>query len=247
MAPTTLRASARGTSMVDVIVAVALLSILMAASYGSLAMQLRTFGTQAMMSQSMNEARVAFQVMTDQVAMAGFGVPSATVPAATTKLVTATTTQLSFWTRVDAGHTYLSVAAPANASAVTVVSAAGLAAGTSVYITDTNRWYFGSVQQVSGTTVRLTPRLTYDFSAGSPLIPVERVTFEVLGNELRRNGHRFIDHVTDLTFAYDSATLSAIRRITMQLTVQTPAVDPATRQRQSVALTTQVTPPNLGL
>jgi hypothetical protein len=239
--------SARGTSLIDVMVSTLLLSLVMAAGYSNLAMQLRTDAAQTMTTETMNDMRAALRVMAEQVAMAGFGVPTATTPSAAAKLITATPAQLSFWTKVNATHTYLTAAAATNATSVAVLSAAGLKAGSSIYVTDNTDWYLGTVQSVTGTTLNISPPLTYNFAAGSQMTPVERVTFQLVGSNLQRNGKNFIGNVTGLNFAYDSATLSAIRRITITLSGQTRAVDASTRKKLSFSVTTQVAPANLSL
>ncbi len=237
--------SVRGTSLLDVMVTTLLLSVVMAAAYSNLATQMRSHVAQTMTTETMNDVRMALRVMAEQVAMAGFGVPSATTPSAAAKLATATATQLSFWTKVSATHTYLTAVAAKNATSVTVTAVSGLRTGDSVYITDDSVWYFGTVQSAAGTTVTLSPPLTYNFAAGSQLTPVEQVSFQLAGTELQRNGKHFIGNVTGLTLAYDSTTLGAIRQITITLSGQTRAADPATGKRLAVSVTTRVTPANL--
>jgi Tfp pilus assembly protein PilW len=239
--------STRGTSMIDLMVATVLLSLIMAAGYSSLAVQLRTQATQALTAATMNDLRTGLRVMKEQVAMAGFGVPTATTPSAAPKLITADPAQFSFWTKVNATHTYLTAAAATNATSLTVLSAAGLEAGTSIYVTDNTDWYSGTVQSVAGTTVAISPPLTYDFAAASQVTPVESVTFQLVGSALQRNGKDFIGNVTDLKFTYDADTLSAIRRITITLSGQTRAVDASTGKKISVSVTTKVAPTNLSL
>ena len=244
--PSTVR-SLRGTSLIDLLIAMVLLSLLMAAGYSSLASQFRVYATESMVSESLNEQRTALRVMADQIWMAGFGVPTATSPAKAADLITATPTQLSFWTKANAAHTYLTASALKNATVVSVLSANTLAAGMSVYITDTTNWYLGTIQKVADTTVTITPALTYGFSAGALVTPIEQVTFALVGNELQRNGRRFIGNVAGLTFTYDSTTLNAIRVITVQLTVQTRAANPTTGTRTATTMTTRIAPPNLAM
>jgi prepilin-type N-terminal cleavage/methylation domain-containing protein len=239
--------SPRGNSLMEVLVAILLLSLLMAAGYTSLFSQFRAYASQSMVSESLSDERTALRVMADQIWMAGYGVPTASTPSKAAELITATPTQLSFWSKSNAVHTYLTANALKNATSVTVLSNTGLKVGTSVYITDTTNWYFGTVQSVTGTSATVTPALTYAFLAGSQLTPVEQVTFTLVGNQLQRNGHRFIGNVTGLAFTYDSATLSAIRVITVQLTVQTRAAKPGTGTRVATTMTTRIAPPNLGL
>src|SRR5262249_42925230 len=144
-------------------------------------------------------------------------------------------------------HTYLSAIALRNATTLSVLSAQGLTAGTAVYISDSSDWYSGTVQRTDGTTIVLSPALTYNFGAGSLVIPVEQVTFELIGTSLMRNGHTFIPNVSSLQFTYDSATLNAIRSIGIRLGVNTRSVDPNTSRPISVTVSTQVAPPNLAL
>jgi hypothetical protein len=154
---------------------------------------------------------------------------------------------LSFWTKANAGHTYLTANALKNATAVSVLSASGLATGMSIYITDTTNWYLGTIQKVTGTTVKIDPALTYNVSAGGFVAPIEQVTFALVGSDLQRNGRRFIGNVCGLNFTYDSTALSAIRVITVQLTVQTRAANPTTGTRASTTTTTRIAPPNLAM
>lgn len=236
-----------GLSMVELLVATALLSLVMAAAYSNLIAQVRTHATQQLTAESMNDARMAMRVMSEQIEMAGFGVPLATTPSSAPRLIAATPSQLTFWTKVTATHTYLTAAAAAGSSTINVVSTAGLKAGMSVYVSDATRWYLGSIRTVTGNSLLLSSALTYAFAAGAPVTPVEQVTFERAGSELVRNGKRFIGNVTALSFVYDSTTLTAIRQITISLSVETRARDLATRRRLPFTLTTRVAPPNLGL
>jgi hypothetical protein len=239
--------SLRGSSFIDLLVAITLLSLIMAAGYASLASQFRAYATQTMVGESLSDERTALRVMADQIWMAGFGVPTATSPSKAAELITVKPSELSFWTKADAAHTYLAATALKSATSVTVMSASALTVGASVYITDGTNWYFGTVQQITGTAVRVSPALTYNFLAGSLITPVEPVEFALVGDELQRNGKRFIGNVTDLSFSYDSTTLSSIRVITVRLTVQTRAASPGTGTRIATTMTTRIAPPNLGL
>jgi len=243
--PVRLRARA-GLSMVELLVATALLGLVMAAAYSNLISQIRTHATQRLVTESMTDVRTAMRIMSEQIEMAGFGVPLATTPSSAARLVTATPTKLTFWTKVTATHTYLSAAAAAGTSTITVASATDFKAGMSIYVCDSTRWYFGSIRTVTGNSLLLSSTLTYAFAAGSPVTPVEQVTFERVGTDLKRNGKRFIGNVTALSFTYDSATLTAIRQITIALSVETRANDIATGRRLPFTLTTRVAPPNLG-
>ncbi len=237
----------RGVSLIEVLVTVSLLSLLMAAAYSSLIMQMRAHAAQTLMAETMHQARSALQVLTDHIEMAGFGVPTATRPSVPDSLLIAEATRLRFWSDVATTHTYLTADALRNDRSVTVLTSAGLAAGDAVYLTDTTNWYFGTVTAVNGTTVQVSPPLTYNFTAGSLLNPVEQVTFELADGELRRNGRPFIPNVAALEFTYDSQTLREVRVITIELTVETRATDVNRGRPLEVTVRTQVAPPNLAL
>jgi len=236
-----------GYSLVELMVATVVLSVVMAAAYGNLISQMRTYATERLLTETEDDARVAMRILTDQIEMAGFGVPIAATPSSATRIVTAAPTELSFWTKVTAAHTYLAAAAAVGATSIVVASATGLAKGQKIYVSDVNRWYLGTIQSISGSTVALNPTLTYAVGAGSLVTPVEQVTFKLVGTELQRNGKRFIKNVTGLTFAYDAVTPTAIRQITVTLSVQTRGVSATTRKRIHESLSVKAVPPNLAL
>jgi type II secretory pathway component PulJ len=236
----------RGASLVEVLAALALSSICLGAAYGSVIVQTRRQAAQAAVSEAEHAGRLAFEVMVKQIANAGFGVPRPTSPSAAPMIVTANATTLAFWTNAMTAHTYLASAVAAGAQTLTVVSANGIAAGGSVYIADDTQWRLGTVQSVSGTTVRLAAALTASFAAGSFVLPVEQVTFALASGALQRNGRTIIPNVTALSFTYDSTTLTSIRVITVSMTVQSRARDLG-GTRQSITLGTRIAPPNLAL
>jgi hypothetical protein len=241
------RPGERGSTVVEVLVATALIALVMGVAYGSLAAQMRRHAGQTLLSESLHAARTGFTVLTEQLALAGFGVPTATTPSRAPMLVTAEATRLSFWASPDAAHTYLGSAAALGARSINVLSAAGLSAGTRLYVADATRWYSGTVSAVRGTTIDVTPALTYNFAAGSPVAPVQLVTFEYADGALRRNGRALIPNVTALTFSYDRSTPAAVRLVDVALTVRTRAPEPGGGGFRTVTLNARVTPVNLGL
>lgn len=236
-----------GLSAIELIVASALLGIIMAAAYGNLVSQLRVYATEQLVSESVGDARTAMRIMADQIAMAGFGVPAAAPPAQAPRLVTAAPTRIAFWARIDAAHTFLAAGAGAGSGSLSVVSTAGIPRGSAVYVSDASGWHFSTVRAVAGNQLYLMTPLASAFRAGALVTPVEQVTFELVGTELRRNGRRLIGEVTGLAFAYDQPRLADVREITITLTVQTRAPGLLARRRLPFTLTTRVTPPNLGL
>ena len=239
----------RGSSVIELMVTMVLLSLLMGAAYSSVIAQMRSHATQTLVSETMLAARSALSVLADQVELAGFGVPTANLPSTAPSLIRAEASRLSFWTNVTTTHTYLTAKARKNASLIKVVSAAGLATGSRVYITDTVDWYRGTVSSVDGlsNTVHVTPALSYDFGEGSFVTPIEQVTFELVGNALQRNGRLFIPNVSQLRFTYDATDLRAIRVISIALDVQTRAADVNRGKKITVSVATEVAPPNLAL
>lgn len=240
-------ASTCGTSLVEMLIATGLLSILMATAYGSLISQMRTHATQTLVSETLLAARGALAVLADQIDAAGLGVPHATKPSTATALVTAELRRLSFWANFPPHYTYLTTTAAKASTQLTVQSTAGLLAKSTVYIASSDSWHFATVVKVGTNTLTIDTPLAYSFAAGSPVMPVEQITFELVNGALVRNGHALIPHVRDLTFTYDAATLAAIRVIGVHLTVETRSIDPRTKAPLPVTVQTQVTPSNLSL
>lgn len=239
--------SACGTSLVEMLIATALLGILMAAAYGSLISQMRTHATQTMVSETMLAARSALAVLTAQIDAAGLGVPHATQPSTAAALITTEPQRLTFWADVPARHTYLATSAAKASTQLAVQSSAGLVAGSTIYIATSDNWQFATVVTVANNTLTIDTPLAYGFAAGSPIMPVERVTFELVKGALVRNGHAVIEHVRDLTFTYDAVKLDAIRVIGIRLTVETRSIDPRTGAPLPITVQTAVTPVNLSL
>jgi prepilin-type N-terminal cleavage/methylation domain-containing protein len=240
-------ASNRGTSLVEVLIAIGLLGLLMSAAYGSLVAQMRTHATQMMVAETMNAGRSAMSILTQQVGLAGFGVPAANNPSPAPTFVAAERSRLSFWANVSTAHTFVAAAALENGREVDVVSAAGLQKGDSIYISDSDVWYIGAIESVSGNRLRLASPLSANFVAGSLVTEIEQVTFEVVDRQLRRNGRPLASGVTGLAFTYDAKSLEAIRVVGIRLQVETRDIDPGTGRRVSLSLAAEVAPPNLAL
>lgn len=237
---------AGGYTLIEMLVALALMGIVMGGAYGSLIAQMRRQAAQAMQSEAMHAGRLAMNVVAAQIANAGFGVPTATSPSAAGSIIAAEPTRLSFWTNVATAHTYLTAAAKSGSRSVTVLSVSGIQPGASLYIADSSHWFRGSVGAATGTTVELDQELTYNFAAGTLIIPIEQVTFDVADGALRRNGRMFIPNVTSLSFTYDAEKPEQIRRITIILTLQARGTDLG-GVRRTITLGAVVAPPNLAL
>lgn len=240
------RCAAAGASLIEVLVAMTISSLCLAAVYGSLIVQARRHAAQAGMAETLHASRLAFETLTKQITNAGFGIPQPTSPSAAASIVAATPTRFTFWTNTGTHHSYLRTAVAAGGRTVSVVSADGIENGNSVYIADDNRWAVGTVQSVSGTSLQLAAGLASGFAAGSLVLPVEQVTFSLADGVLERNGHPLIRNVTDLRFTYDSTTLAAIRVITVGLTVKGRVPDVGGTHR-SITLGARIAPPNLAL
>ena len=235
-----------GTSLVEVLVAVAISSVCLAIAYGSVIIQSQRQMKQAAVSEAQHASRVAFDVLTQQLANVGFGVPGASSPSAAPAIVAAEPTKLTFWTNTRTDHTYLTSAVAKANSTINVLSTSGMAAGTSVYVTDDTQWFLATVRSVSGTAVQLAQPTTVGFAAGSLVLPVEQVTFSFADGTAQRNGHPFIHDVTALSFTYDATTLENIRVITISMTMRS-RVAHARGTRQSFTLGARIAPPNLAL
>ncbi|MBX3023743.1 prepilin-type N-terminal cleavage/methylation domain-containing protein [bacterium] len=235
-----------GTTLIEVLVAAAIFALAAGTAYASLIAQIRRHADQMMIAEMLHAGRLAFDDMTAEIANAGFGVPKPAVPSSAPSIVVAEPSRVQFWTVVSTAHTFLTAAAAMNASTVTVLSTAGLKVDATVYLSDQSRWYRGTVQAISGNTVKLTPALTYNFAAGSLVTPAVLVTYELVNGALTRNGRVFIPNVTGLQFTYDAKTPGDVRLIDVSMTVQTRAADLG-RARRTVTFGARIAPPNLVL
>jgi prepilin-type N-terminal cleavage/methylation domain-containing protein len=240
------RAQRGGYSLIEVLIALSVLTVAMGVAYGSVIAQARRQASQAMVSEAMYSGRAAMSMLTAQINNAGFGVPTADTPSAAATIITADPTKLSFWSSTTTAHTYLTAAAAKDARTVVVLSSAGIRAGASLYVASSTRWCLATVQSVLNGVVQLNAGLAYDFAVGSLAFPVEQVTFDLADGTLRRNGHSFIPNVSDLRFTYDSVVPSAVRVITVNLTVAARGIDLGGVKR-TVTLAARVAPPNLVL
>jgi type II secretory pathway pseudopilin PulG len=246
--------SERGTSLVEVMVATVLLSLVMSAAYSSIISQMQTSAAQLQVSDAINKLRLAQRIIAEQIWVAGFGVPpnTATNPSPPADIITANAQLFSFRTKLSTGHTYLTANAAVNATMLTVLSTAKLPNGATIYLTDTKQWYSGTVSGVSGNTVNISPALTKAFAMGSLVTPMDTVTFQLSGNQLQTcvgscttNSRMLINNVTNLNFGYDSTTITAIRKIDIDMSVRTEGVLATTHQPLTFNLKTSVTPPGL--
>ena len=236
-----------GISLIELLVAISLLGLIMGAAYKGLISQVRAYAAQTMMAETMHTARTTLDILAEQIAMAGFGVPIAIAPSVAPVLVTIEPQRLSFWANVSGARTYLRAAAAKGATSVSVLSSQGLTQGSSIYITDMKDWYFGKIVTASGTTLQITPQLSYNFTAGALVTPIRQNTFELVQGQLLRNGHVFVPDVQDLRFTYDANTPNRVTMIGVRLTLLTRAIDVSSRKKLSVTVGTQVAPPNLTL
>jgi prepilin-type N-terminal cleavage/methylation domain-containing protein len=236
----------RGTTLIEVLVSTAIFAVVIGTAYASLIAQIRRQASQMMVAEMLHAGRLAFDEMTQEIANAGFGVPNAAVPSVAPSIVVADPSKLQFWTVVSTAHTFLTAAAATNASTVSVLSAAGLKSGASVYISDQSRWYLGTVRSINGNTLQLAPALTYTFGAGSLVTPAVLVTYELANGALTRNGHSFIPNVTALQFTYDGKTPGTVTLIDVSMTVRARATDVG-GTRSMVTLGARIAPPNLVL
>jgi len=236
-----------GISLIEVLVAISLLGLIMGAAYTGLISQVRAYAAQTMMAETMHTARTTLDILAEQIAMAGFGVPIAIAPSVAPVLLTIEPQRLSFWANASGARTYLGALAAKGDRSVSVLSTQEMTEGTSVYITDMTDWYFGEIAKADGTTLQITPKLSYNFTAGALVTPVQQITFELADGQLLRNGHVFVPDVQDLRFTYDADVSDQVTMIGIRLTLRTRAVDAGSGERLSVTVSTQVAPPNLTL
>lgn len=236
-----------GFTVVEILVSAAVLSVALGVAYGSIVSQMRRHVGQTMLAETMHAGRTAFEVLAQQIAMAGFGVPVAETPRRLAMLETAEATRLQFWTNVGGTHTYLTAAAKLGARDLTVMSATGFRTGQTVVVTDGTRWSRGAFAAGKGAALTLAEPLTYNFAAGALVVPIEVVTLEFAKGGLWRNGRQLIGDLPELRFEYDAKQPGEVRVVSVTMTVQTRAAEPGTSARRTITLGTRVAPANLAL
>jgi hypothetical protein len=185
-------------------------------------------------------------VLAAQITNAGFGVPTTSNPSSAASIIAAQPTRFSYWSSPATTHTYLAEPAVPGSRTVVVLSGSGIAPGTGLYIASASRWFLGTVQSVRSAVVQLDREFTHTFAAGSLVVPIEQVTFDLADGALRRNGRVLVPNVTNLTFTYDSAMPEQIRVITISLTMQVRGIDLG-GVRRALTFGARVAPPNLAL
>jgi len=236
-----------GYSLIEVLVATAILSVALGVLYGSVVAQMRRHVGQTLLAETMHAERAAFDAVAQQIGMAGYGVPIADTPRRPAMLLEATPTRLRFWTNPQATRAFLATAAKLGDRALTVTSSAGFRTGHTVFVTDGSRWASAAFASAKGDQISLGQALTYNFAAGALVVPIEEVTLEFAKGALWRNGVQAITNVDDLRFTYDAATPAAVRVVSITMTMRTRVPEPGTRDRVAVLATTRIAPPSLAL
>jgi prepilin-type N-terminal cleavage/methylation domain-containing protein len=241
------RRNAAGYSLLEVLVATAILSVALGVLYGSLVAQMRRHVGQTLLAETMHAERAAFDAVAQQIGMAGYGVPIADTPRRPAMLLETGPTRLRFWTNPQATRAFLTSAAKLGDRNLTVTASAGFRPGHTVFVTDGSRWASAALAGAKGDQISLGQALPYNFAAGALVVPIEEVTLEFAKGALWRNGVRAISNVDDLRFTYDAATPAAVRVVSITMSMRTRVPEPGTRDRVTVLATTRIAPPSLAL
>lgn len=248
-------AAPRGFTLVELMVAVALLALVMAAV---LTVQM-TGTTVATTGQNRAEAQQtarAVMLIEEELRRVGYGFPSGQ-----TTFVAASPTDVTFWADVLNASTTLTADAAANATSLSVVSSAGISVGDTIYLINGDQWETLSVSSVSAGTIGVgtgpavlypqgaqvgrprqiryswnpaTQTLSKDAGDGTGLLP--------LATGVQNLQFRYFDAANaEIAPANLAANLGNIRRIDIAVTAQSAAA----QHRGQFTLTSTVSPRNL--
>ncbi|MBI2369222.1 MAG: hypothetical protein HYV08_03125 [Deltaproteobacteria bacterium] len=238
-----------GYTLLELLLALAITTFIVAPTFLLFITQNRSYTAQSEVITLHRDAQAGLDILTRDLRMIGYGVPTAAnrITAATSSSLTATGNFSSISTTLRASVAVAATSLPVN-------SVTGFAVGDTLYVTTTS---------ASGTTTAETATVTAVTGGGSPALTVSAgltnsysagadvhqnktvtYTYDSSAQTVSRNTQVLLRNVTACTFTYDSGTLTAIRKITVNLTVQTSRALPEIG-RPSVSLRTIVTPQNL--
>lgn len=243
------RAGEGGFTLLEVLMALVITTFVVAPTFLLLLTQNRSYTAEREVIDLHREAQVALDILARDLRMLGYGVPTAA-----DRITAAAASGLTGTANFASVSTTLRAIVAAGATSLPVNDVSGFGVGDAIYVTATSSTGVttADVGTVTGVTGGATPALTVGaglangYSAGADVHQNRAVTYacDSGAQTLSRNTQVLLRNVTACTFTYDSATLTSIRKITVDLTVQASRALPEIG-RPSVALRTTVTPQNL--
>jgi hypothetical protein len=248
----------------ELLLAASLSALLLVGFYSVFEVSQRSYQAGQVRIQVQQGARLALEVMTADLRLAGYGVP--TDPAVISpllKITAADAPSLTFWADLTNASTILATDVLAGNTVLSVASTAGMKPGDTIYLINGAQWETLSVSAVSEATLTVSssgaaafypqgaqvgrPKLiTYAWSAGTGTLSKDSGEGggpQPLADGIQAFQLRYFDGAdVEIPTPIPAAALPNIRRIAMSLTAQGAA---GTAAPQAVTVTSAVRPRNL--
>ena len=181
-----LTTSSNGFTLVELLIAVLISSILIIQIYNFFDYQQRNYALQDQLVEVQQNLRVATDTLSRDLRTAGYGVPSAATPNAIVKIISATEKSITFLANLSDVHTELASDYTSGGTTISVNLRDGFKNNKTIYITDGNTWdeattsISGELEEPGPLTI--TPVVTnpsHIYPAGSTVHVVNTVTYTI--------------------------------------------------------------------
>jgi type II secretory pathway component PulJ len=174
-----------GFTFIELLIATVLSLIVLVPLFNMLIDQQKNYQVQCQMTNMRQNARIALDVMTKEIRMAGYGIPGSTwsdAPASPTPELkiaqTPNATSITFYSNIDGVKSVLSADEANGQTVLSVESTTYFAEGDSVYIegpddaaSPTTHWHSSTipVTGITGTTITISSALNFTYRKGSTI------------------------------------------------------------------------------
>jgi len=214
----------KGFTLIEVLISMAVGLIVLSSVIGTFVLQRKTYDVQEQVSEMLQNARAAIDLMSREIRMAGYQVVGTAIP-------TQGASTITFLADVDSDiiTTVDTTAAGAGDTSLSVDLEDGVQTVEStdyLWISDGTNTEFIQVDattpcNITGEpdTIHLSSGLAHGYGVGSLVHTVEQVTYSLNGTTLERNTVPIAENIESLGFTYGSET------VTIQLTARTAKQD----------------------
>lgn len=218
----------KGFTLIELLISMVVGLIVLGALVSTFIIQRRSYDVQEQVTEMLQNARAAMDMMSREIRMAGYQVVG-------TVITNQGSNSITFLGDIDSDIITTIDTNPANSAATSISvnlddSDDYVAESDYIYITDGTNTDFIQVDNSPGSpdpfsvsgepdTINLSAGLTNSYSVGSLVQTVEEVTYDLSGTTLRRNSQPISENIESLVFTYGSDT------VTIQLTARTEKQD----------------------
>lgn len=238
------RDAERGTSVVEVVIFLAVFLIILAGVYDAFLSYYRATIRSEARARVQDDARRTIEQFLRELRMAGYGLLVPDDPAPLTAITAASATSVTYLTTEGGASTNLTADALVGATSLSVTSTSGFAVNNSIYVADEAHYRTATVTALGANSLTITPALpapvapstTAGFTPGASVVRQPRpVTYSLGGGILSRDPgdgtgpQPVIPGVSALTFSYfdpsnnaiafPGGDLATIRRVVLDITV----------------------------